>query len=112
MIVSDLIHPGQFLLIVAAFAVPALGLLLFLLADRVMYRSMHRLEHPEEPIPRRRYQRGLAPAIERLRIDYRYFLRYGFDANVLRFVSGLLLIVAGLVFGENLDAIADLLGWN
>jgi hypothetical protein len=106
-------HPGELVLLLVAFGLPALGLLLFVISARAMSRIVYRLEHPDEPMPPRRlYRHGVTHLPAEIRHHYRYFHRYGFDANVLGYLGGLACLAAGLVFGENLDAIQDFLGWR
>ena len=91
----------------------ALGLLLFIISARAMVRLMYRLDHPDEPMPPWwQYRRGLTHLVEDIRHHYRYFRRNGFDANVVGYLGGFACFVAGLVLGENLDAVLDLFGWR
>ena len=104
---------GGLFLVLAIAALLGGGLLLFLISDRSMYLVMYRLGHPDGPIPSWwRPQRGWNELIERLRSHYRYFLRYGLDANVLGYLAGFACMVAGIVIANNIDEIAGLFGWN
>ncbi len=93
-------------------ALLALGLLLLIISGRAIVRLMYRLDHPDEPMPRWRYRRGLIDFVEDMRIYYRYCRRHGFDPNVLANLGGFACIVAGVVLAENIDAVLDLLGWT
>jgi hypothetical protein len=106
-------HPGELILLLMTFGLLALGLLLFIVSARAMTRLMHRVDHPDEPMPPWwQYRRGLSDFIEDVRNQYRYIRRHGADANVVGFLGGFACIAAGALLAENLDTVLDLLGWR